>query len=880
MPEFYLEPLTDRNGTEAGARGKTESPKKKISITKRSGLQFSVPRVLKNLKGNYPNTGAKKIKPTAAIYMAAILEYLSAEILELAGNASRELRKKTVQPRHLLLAIKGDAELDTLIKATIPGGGVIPHIHKFLFPEVLTDILPVAITPSITHGSRITPEPLETSMPSEDFESSENNILEIENVSINSGTHPFVCLTDEVSEDVKPALKDLVANLGGIPNVIQCHNDSEEEQEGMEEEEGEVVEKEQEVVEELLTTREESMDTEMTEIQPVASTPTLTHGSGMTPEPFKISMPSDDCESNEYNLLEDENACINSAEHPAKEHSIPTSNILNEVSIANLPSSKESSAVIKEGVIQETLLESIESDNGPEEVTISASATPQHISAPLPQDTDLLNHLNAAILKRQEDLKDYLVIGNMPTPILHYRCGLADKGQSQTDKLLPTEGHVVNEFSQYGSYQEQEVRKKRGRKKKTSSAGSETSVFLDDGKFNVCKLFSSLRYLSAFKTSHTLIKPEILNIIWKSFFLDSNEVLLHLKAEDVLKEYFMFFPWSKDSNRLALMDSMLNSLRDVSDQSMFSKFERENSRDTSDVFDFFEKIIICSTENVNQGAISLLDILVFVFKIDFTQWWKEEEWKGEFPMIYYVLGVSYLKKNMIKIVAMLFKNRGKIMKKLAREFLSLTAMLSAFLDHSVEKEDYIHQGYKMELAEVIANVLHEEKDPAIIFVELSLLQPSWLSLLVSKCLLNVHQSSKKTPRLCEISSMMQELSLGSDIRSSYLFENLQYRLVCMSQSHLLLRANWFFTSNKEKKTTFEVFSKMKELPENSRSKRRDVTFKCLVKVSLERQTEDLITISDIARGVRKVVGEPGGAERALMFVMTGEQDLGWQPAIP
>ncbi|KAF7331223.1 Histone H2A [Mycena sanguinolenta] len=119
-----------KSGGPAGPAGTPNASRSIQTRSQKAGLQFPVGRIHRYLKQRTQHN--VRIGAKAAVYTTAILEYLTAEVLELAGNASKDLRVKRITPRHLQLAIRGDEELDTLVRATIAGGGVLPFIHKSL----------------------------------------------------------------------------------------------------------------------------------------------------------------------------------------------------------------------------------------------------------------------------------------------------------------------------------------------------------------------------------------------------------------------------------------------------------------------------------------------------------------------------------------------------------------------------------------------------------------------------------------------------------------------------------------------------------------------------------------------------------------------------
>ena len=105
----------------------------KSSRSHKAGLQFPVGRISRFLKtGKY----AERTGAGAPVYLAAVLEYLAAEVLELAGNAAKDNKKSRIIPRHIQLAVRNDEELNKLLAdTTIANGGVLPNIAGALLPK-------------------------------------------------------------------------------------------------------------------------------------------------------------------------------------------------------------------------------------------------------------------------------------------------------------------------------------------------------------------------------------------------------------------------------------------------------------------------------------------------------------------------------------------------------------------------------------------------------------------------------------------------------------------------------------------------------------------------------------------------------------------------
>lgn len=121
-------------------------------------MLFPVGRIARYLR---KSTHHFRIGAAAPVYMSAVIEYLAAEILELAGNAARDNKKGRITPRHILLAVANDDELNKLLRGvTIPSGGVKPSIRPELFirkkgGKIISDLPPPRPPPVMVPPAKV-----------------------------------------------------------------------------------------------------------------------------------------------------------------------------------------------------------------------------------------------------------------------------------------------------------------------------------------------------------------------------------------------------------------------------------------------------------------------------------------------------------------------------------------------------------------------------------------------------------------------------------------------------------------------------------------------------------------------------------------------------
>ncbi len=110
------------------AKGKSKGKftgNKQVSRSAKAGLSFPVGRIARLLKhGRY----SERVGIGAPVYLAAVLEYLVAEILEVAVMVVRQNKKNRIIPRYIFLGLKQDEEFNRMFARTIiSSSGVKPE---------------------------------------------------------------------------------------------------------------------------------------------------------------------------------------------------------------------------------------------------------------------------------------------------------------------------------------------------------------------------------------------------------------------------------------------------------------------------------------------------------------------------------------------------------------------------------------------------------------------------------------------------------------------------------------------------------------------------------------------------------------------------------
>ena len=125
--------MAGKKDTRKSTKSSKATKKAPVTQSSKASLIFNVARVGRILrKGRYSD----RVSTSGPVFLAAVIEYLAREILEISGEQAAQKKCSIIKPRHIQLAVSNDEELNKMMSTIqISDGGFKSFIHEALLPK-------------------------------------------------------------------------------------------------------------------------------------------------------------------------------------------------------------------------------------------------------------------------------------------------------------------------------------------------------------------------------------------------------------------------------------------------------------------------------------------------------------------------------------------------------------------------------------------------------------------------------------------------------------------------------------------------------------------------------------------------------------------------
>jgi len=265
------------------------------------------------------------------------------------------------------------------------------------------------------------------------------------------------------------------------------------------------------------------------------------------------------------------------------------------------------------------------------------------------------------------------------------------------------------------------------------------------------------------------------------------------------------------------------------------------------------------------GPRILLQFLVKLCKRDFELWWKHfrrSDGKDgrdlSYPILFYLLnGDSNLVSNIRKSVVSVFQSVLEANQDMTeiRQLVSMCGLLLAHMD-TQERQGFIYSGRKLEFSVHLAETLSHCGDESQLFTELSLMQPPWLGLLVSRRLIMIKKDKCIISNITELSSKFDQITITDDYTTSIPIDCLAQKIFSSCHLHTVLRTHWQHSAETEVNNVQIAWRMMDRLDKTvvkSQPGNKAIRFRSGISFRMSQLVDDLNTVVTYVNGQKTLV---------------------------